>query len=89
MIHSRTVVLDQRKHIQLVIKGRITGCGRDGGLTFYLLREEVRVKEAKLSHIACGQRATTTSGWRGVLLCEDCAVVYGLKATKLKATANE
>ena len=79
MIHSRTVVLDQKMHVRLVLDTEIKGCGRRAsGLTFYLLREEETIPGAKIGHLARGQRAETTTGRRGVLLCQQCAGSYGL-----------
>jgi len=79
MIPARTVVLNHRKHVQLVLNTEITGCGRRGGcLTFYYLREGLKVREAESWRLACGRGASTTSGWPGVLLCKRCAVNYGL-----------
>jgi len=79
MNHSRTVILDQKKHVRLVLDTEMIGCGRRvAGLTFYYLREEVRVKEGESWRFACGRGAATTSGWPGVLLCKKCALNYGL-----------
>jgi len=79
MTTCRTVVLDRRKQVRLVLNTVIKGCGRRKGvLTFYYLREELRDKEAESWRLACGRGATTTYGWPGILLCQRCEVKYGL-----------
>lgn len=59
----------------------IKGCGKRGeaGLTFYPLHSAAASTQEKFERIACGQSAETTSGSRGVLLCENCAKVHGLR----------
>jgi len=65
----------------------IKGCGKSSEtLTFHVLPKEPMSKHHVID-LACGQRAES-SGGRGVLLCHQCAGLYGFKVFKREETST-
>jgi hypothetical protein len=65
----------------------IKGCGGANDiLTFYQIQGDPTSAEVKGTRVKCGQRAESSGGRRGILLCAKCAANYTFKPAR-KANA--